>query len=346
MTTYYADFDLITGGETGADAANAWRNHQDSIDGKSLATPPLAAADIVLCKGTDTIATRIDQDQGSGSWEAGMITFRGVNSSWANDGTRAIIDGNNNAIDLILFSGTDYIRYENFVFKNTNAASGNDGITGASYNASLGLEFINCVFDDCHDLFFTANAGIRDPFFLKCQFLNAAGNSFDGALSDSIQSTFVQCIFDTASLQHINTSGSPVFLIDCYFLNATGNAVSIDTGIYHSLVYNCTFDGNSDAIQQASLIKIIGSRFTNNTVGIDSDGIATIAQSYMPDTAQDRANTTKTTGIVDEIFLAGSNSNNLSGTDTDGGYAAPATGDFNLDESKASLYNQVVDLET
>jgi hypothetical protein len=343
--TLYADFDLITGGETGADAANAWRNFQDAIDGKNGSIP---VADTIKCTGTDTRTVKIDLDQGSGDSTDGYLEFIGCNSSFVNNGERAVIDGDNNSIVLLNANGPDYVRFANFVFKN---AGGSNGMAFAAtgYSHSDYYEFINCVFDNCYRALSLSAQSMNNIHFHMCQFLNSRNSAVYTYFGNTVY--FTQCLFDASAVSHLlsHSGGMLAVLIDCYFIDATGNAIEISGN--QNLIYNCIIDGGADLLQSGGTCKVIGTRMTNGTVGIDSDSIITLINSYMPDTGEDRANTTKITGIVDEIVINGSNSNNLSGPDTDGGYADPANGDFNLDKpisegGKASQYNQVVDLES
>ena len=342
--TLFADFSLTTGGETGVDAANAWRNMQDAIDGKNGTAP---SADLVKCANEQLVSTRIDLDQGSGDFTNGSLVFQGNNSSFVNDGTRAVLNANNNDISLMLINGPDYIRFENFVFKNTNAAVGNDLIVAPSSSVGNFYDFINCVFDGAHSLIDMGVVGLGGALFYKCMFLNAASNAIELRTSTSPLHFFVGCVFDTISGAAL-VGNSSVVLIDCFFIDVTGNGIMLSStsGSSRGIAMNCTFENCADGIQNAQFFRAIGCRFTNNTVAIDSNAIVSLINSYMPDTGQDRANTTKTTGVVEEIFIDGSNSNNTSGDDTDGGYADPANGDFDLDSTKASQYNQRNSLES
>ena len=63
----------------------------------------------------------------------------------------------------------------------------------------------------------------------------------------------------------------------------------------------------------------------------------------MPDTGEDRANTTKTSGNVQELIVNGTNYNELSGTDVAGGYTDVSSKDFTL-TAAATLRSVEVDL--
>lgn len=343
MTTYYADFDLTTGSNDGTTQANAWQTLQAAIDGLNGTTP--TAGDIVLCTGTDTISTVIDVDQNSGTATNPLI-FRGVNSSFSNDGTRATVDGNNNSIDLINFNNVDFIIFENFVIKNTDGGTNNEGVTATGYSTCRGIHFINTVFDDCYRGVNMGTQGLIGTRFFLCQFLNSSYGVYLGS-NDAANTLFQYCLFDTLSLQGIRSPGAQVFLLDCYFIDVTDEAFFEQDAVLSllSVVSNCTFENCGDGIESDKPVFIDSCRFTSCTVGIDSDGYAILNNVYMPDTGEDRANTTKITGNYLELVVQGTNNNDLSGTDTDGGYADPTTGDFNLDQSKASLYNTEHDLE-
>ena len=345
MATYYVD-PAATGDNDGTTWANAWETFQRAIDGTGGTQP--TAGDVILCRGTETVSSQIDSDGNSGTVAGGFVTYRGVNSSGTNDGTRFVLDANDNAIDILKLSA-DHIRFENLELHNTSEASGQNGVVSAGYANSDNIQFINCYIHNCYDGFNIPINGVFGLTLIKCRIENNANNGFISG--NNCKQTLIAC--------HIKGNGNYGFgnfnytshfnIINCVIIengatgviyganyqkaNILGNVISDNTG------HGVWGLGYSYGI-------IMGNRITDNNVGINlSSTTVTALYNYIPDTGEDKVNTTKTTGgIVDEIYISGSNSNDFSGTDTDGGYEDSANDDYNL-ASDASMRRIEIDLE-
>jgi hypothetical protein len=138
MATFYVD-PAATGANDGTSWGDAWTTLQAAFDGAST------AGDIVYCRGTETIATRIDVDTNSGT-DVAPIKFIGCNSSGNNDGTRYVIDANDNNTNGIYCNARHNYWLENFEIKNIGAGGG-AAIVGA--NNSDEWTLINVYIHDC-----------------------------------------------------------------------------------------------------------------------------------------------------------------------------------------------------
>lgn len=106
MTTYYVD-PLAAGSNDGTSWTNAWTSIQSAFD-------TAVVGDIVYCRGTQTVAARIDVDTNSGTNAGGFIKFVGCNASGTVDGTRFTIQGDGaNACDLLYKTGAMSMRHHN-----------------------------------------------------------------------------------------------------------------------------------------------------------------------------------------------------------------------------------------
>lgn len=340
MAEYYIN-PAATGNDDGSTKTDAWTTLQRAIDG-TVGTKP-GAGDVVLATGTENVTAVTDSDGNAGDLTSGVVTFRGVNSSWVNDGTRYGMNAVGNSIDILRLSA-NYIKFENFELYNTSKTSSDDGIVINGYESLSGNVLVNCIVRDVYKGINGGNSSVADLAIIKTK------------------------IYDTTSGAIIFGSATNLFLSLCNIYNIGGRGLFVNFGsgckiIHETIIRDCTSEGikigssgvcvllnavlhnNGDGIEsEVTITYIIGGRITSNTVGIDSDDIANLIGVYMPDTGEDLANTTKTTGLVDEIVLDGTNTNNLSGTDTDGGYEDSSTNDYNLTDT-ASLRRVAIDLD-
>jgi len=302
MATLYADFDLTTGGNTGVDATNAWQSLADVVSGGSGTAP--AAGDTVLCKGTDTLSATVAWTlAGSGTSRTKLI---GVNSSWVNDGTMAIIDGNGGAFTGVTLNNADNIYWENIRVTNCGTTTSHDGIS--------------CI-----------TSGSYYMWFHNCRFDNNAGNGFDGGGGLSRYSLLTNCRFDNNGLY-----GATGFRYSCWFwgcradnnssrgFNGYGSGfarcIAHDNGAQGIYVYACepVFDcvahGNtSDGIRHtygSAANAVIGCRSTLNSIGVSGNTTQLIPLLYY----YGDANTTDGAN-----YQAGPQVT-MDGTDTDYGY--------------------------
>ena len=342
MATYYVD-PAASGLNNGTSWANAWTGMQLAIDGTNGTQP--AAGDTIYMRGTETLTASIDMDGADGSATAGHINWIGVNASGVDDGTRYVIDANNAATHCLDFSNynTDYQRLCNIELKNATSHgidfagySGTDGLLCANlyvhnnggggvntyHNSTYYSSFYHCRFEN------NSSHGVEgEGLFVFCSFIGNGGHGYSANYSPR-ETTFLSCVFHGNTLAGIGQRGR----------------TSTTFRYITRLIVGCVIDGNSDdgiEMVAAQGVNVIGNRITGNGgYGVLSDATVNLydqfrlAYNYMPDTGQDRANTGgKYTGNPILIHTNGSDTNQLSGTDTDAGYTAPASDNFNLTSS-------------
>jgi len=321
MTTYYANFDLTTGNNTGVDATNAWKTFADVLAGSNGTAP--VAGDTVLCKGTDTLGAAIDIAI-SGSYANGYIKFIGVDASWNNVGgsTKAIFDANDGAYDVLReVSGADFIWFENFTFQNTNRASGNHGVDSATLYADYWV-FKNCDFTDCY-AGFTETAYMRWAVLFQCRAYNNANNGF------SLRGAYLYfCRAYSNGARGISMSNADTLSFGCIAHdNATAGIYTYGESCLFCVSEDNTTDGIMDGYQLPGGV-FLGNRSTNN----GSEGFVNGHESrrsllfyYYGDN-----NDVNITGNYDDIKNIDAATVTLNGSDTNQGYVDPANDDYNL----------------
>ena len=337
MTAYYVDNAAGNDGNAGTATGTAWKTFQKALD--TAAT----AGDIVYFKAaTEVLAVTVDDDTNSGS-ASGFIRFIGVNASWANDGTRMVINGNSAATNCLKTNGKSWKWYENFEFKNATG----DGVGSSGYSNSDQYVFSNCLSHNNGGAGWQLRQnGINQVMFFKCaaysnttygwrvcwasfHFCRASSNTLDGFWGDAL-------------------SRFPMILNQCETYNNGGKGV-INSGFADmpTTIIETVIDNNtSDGVNGSLMTVIIGGRLTNN----GGYGIKCAAERiiygycYMPAAGQPRVNTTgKTNGNVDVINDNGTDTNNISGTDANAGYNAVGSVDFTLVDT-ATLRRTLVTL--
>jgi len=341
MATYYVD-PAAAGTNAGTSWTNAWTTLQRAIDGTGGTKP--VAGDVVLCRGTETVAAVIDSDGNSGSDAAGYVTFRGVNASGTNDGTRYLLDAANNTLTSIIRMVADRVCFENMELKRCTG----DGFRSAAYDASDSCLLVNCYSHTNTGNGYNNNtlSGSRFTRFIRCRFES------NGAYGIDETSNFIciHCVFKSNTSGGVRGPGQEAVgncFIGCVFTANGGNGCTVDNGS-STMFYECVFDGNTtDGLQTDIESVIYGCRFTENTNGIDNNKLCVVAHCYMPAAGQGRDNSTATIDVAGATYydplLAGAATNNLAGTDANGGYTSPAT-DLTL-TSTATLRNQTIPLD-
>lgn len=328
MATYYLDPDA-SGADTGASKTDAWSTLQRAIDGTGGTQP--AAGDTVECRhGTgndEQPGATIDWDGNSGTNSSGII-WKGMNSSWVDDGTKYIIDGGGHAGALWTFA-SEYHYIKNFELN--NAATDTLVLEGAVAHPMI---FHNCIFHNPGSACFDTYSG--NLTFYKCHFTSAG---VDGAYRP-YGHLFIFCVFadntgDGIDIYHAATSA----FYGCVFHNNGGAGINAEAV---QLLFNCVIDGNTgDGLQltgnRSPAINnpygaAIGCRITGNAKGLDIDARAF---EIIEDYNYINNNSTETEGVL----FAGDNTLQA-GTD---GYNDVGNDDFNLTTS-ATLRRTSVDL--
>lgn len=204
----------------------------------------------------------IDVDLQTGSNAAGFIKFIGVNSSWAVDVTRAIIDANSVAVHIITFGATpQMIWMENIEVQEAGASS-----HGFYHNAgaNVGTVYINCCAHNCG-----ANGWLGTyidyGLLLRCVSYSNTGHGIE---LGSATSRLMFCCSRDNGARGYQEIGSNDLLFGCIsHNNVRGFCVFAGTMI------NCVSDDNAvagvlltaNATQRFQLL--IGNRITNHAGG-------------------------------------------------------------------------------
>jgi hypothetical protein len=346
MPTYYVD-PAAAGTDAGTSWTNAWTTLQRAIDGTGGTKP--VAGDIVYCRGTQTVATMIDSDGNSGSVASGFVKFIGCNASGDVDGTQFVLNGNNNSLTAIVRLDADYIWFENIKFVDCGGSGA--GVTCSNY---VGSPTEN-VFVDC---WFHSNAGAGFSFvsgagggqrllFLRCWSTDNGGAGF----ANVRHGQFIFCKVTGNAGGGIDCQasiGGSLSVVESVVQGNTGVGLNCRNSSGFHLVFGSVIDGNSTVgvLGEGSLTSILASRITEQgTYGVNgSSGRALIGWCYMPASGQARDNATaNTNGTTDIVNINGASTNDLAGTDANGGYANPTT-NFAL-TSSATLRNQTVPID-
>ena len=202
------------------------------------------------------IASALDGDTTDGH-----IKIIGVNDSWVNDGTQAVLDGNGDAVDCLVVSDVDRWWWENFTFQNATShnvarAAGNNlywvfkncKSTGAGGNGFYNY-FFNSLFDNCVISLNTGN-GFEYTVTTTFRNCNISGNGGWG-YNTVAGGLHINCVFSDNDLGHINNASSALLVTGCVLDGSSaGDAINIST---------------NDAE-----VRIWGNRITNNVgFGID-----------------------------------------------------------------------------
>lgn len=275
MATYYVDPDA-GGDDDGTSEANAWTSLQRAIDGTD-GTAPTAGDTVYLKHGTgndEAPSAAIDFDGNSGT-SASLINWIGVNSSWADDGTRYIIDGGSNAGNQFNMAS------EYHFFKNIELNNSQDHTLQFEGYAAHPMIFQNCIFHNAaNEIIDPSNNYSRAMLFILCHFTSGGGSS--PAYYRAAEAKFLWCVFADNSGPGLSVyHEKSLNMYGCIVHNNGGIGIYCDYGGGQEII-NCVIDGNSgDGIQvdevggsTVAFDIIIGNRITNNTIGLDVDANA------------------------------------------------------------------------
>jgi len=266
MTTFYADFDLTTGANDGSSASDAFQSEQDIYD--AMFAGSVVGSDLVICCNTDTlgstptIAKNIDP--------VNPVIFEGRNSSFVDDGTRAVVDCGSSYNALLCTATSGGIIYKNFEFKNS---SGN--MFDESAGSLANLEFINCIFTNAGNNIFDQLDNIKVS---NCYISGTTGRDFSVCIGVQIDNSFfisgyaclfqcqrycitntivhdysigdwntdalavkVNVIYDTMSLHGVYANNLQNFNVSVRLTNMTGNGITCPSSSDGSSYSGCFF---------------------------------------------------------------------------------------------------------
>lgn len=343
MTTYYCDFDGAGGTEVGT-TANPWHALADAIAGKNLGGTVPVAGDIIYCRGTDTTAATTTNAL-NGDETGGLIKWigcSGTGTTWTNDGTRAIIDGNGGNYSVLTQNGA-YNLFENFGF------TGSGNTTGVAGTGDQNV-YVNCAF------YGNGTIGYQGNGMVRCQLIRcvAYGNTTQGFSPGNYNRLLFCCSHDNGTDGYGDANGLNSNYIGC--LGYDNGDKGWETLMQGAMLLNCTSDTNvsdnaliySGAYNYVTVI--IGSRFTNAPAtkdGIDMNTeVCIYGWNYFGGNANDITNST----LAYALTYNGAATNTTGGSDTNHGYTHPFEAghtdeDYNL-RSDATLRRTAITIPT
>jgi hypothetical protein len=325
MATYYLD-PAAGGSDDGTDWTNAWTTLQRAIDGTDGTQP--AAGDTCLCRGTEIVSTQIEWDGASGNVTSGYIKFTGVNSSGVEDGTKFELDGNGGSMNIIRINVPDFVMVSNFeIHNNTNA-----GIAIQGYSHSDFWIFNNCHLHNCDDGFDGGGNGMQKAYFYRL------------LVEDMTRHGFFRCggVWNSCVVKDCADTGikASEAIEQCIILNTVVHSCSTRNifmdyynGVGFQVAHGIVTDGaGGDGVTTDNPFPAVMSacRITENVTGINSQSVAICSNCYLPAPSGARDNTTQTSGLIEQLTIDGTDTNDFAGADADGGYEDPTGFNFNL----------------
>ena len=214
-----------------------------------------SAVDTTTLGTKDTDGIKVDTNSGDPS--AGTpISVIGVNASWVEDGTRALLDCDSIATNGILFDNIDGWIFENFEVANAVG----DGILPATDNVYY-HSFLNCYVHDCGgDGWAQSTAGSKR--FTYCIWTNCYSTNNVNGWDFPSSGQMAGCSGNDNSARGVVTALG-LSLRDCMFNDNTDDGLHL---YYGSSVHNCIMDGNTgDGIYASHGPNLVmASRITNN----------------------------------------------------------------------------------
>lgn len=332
-STYYVD-PAAGGANNGTSWGDAWTSLQSAAD-------TAVAGDITYCRGTQSLsaAARIDFDTNSGTAAGGWIKFIGCNAGGTVDGTRFVLDGGGDSTNDLIYISKSLVWFENIDCYDSN----DDGWYINGYHNA----FINCAAHTSDGYGFKMLYGLQ--ILIDCESYSNGSYGFYSAHC----CRYVGCNSRLNAGHGIYDADSESVIINCIaYGNTAGNGIHQNSN--RSLCAFCTCADNSAdgySLGTGDYNLVIGVRATGNgSFGINFAGAASMyGYCYIPNGGEDEANTG---GIVENnspnaepLVIDGTDTNDIAGTDANGGYNDPASNDFNL-VSTATLVREEMDIGT
>jgi hypothetical protein len=324
MTTYYVDHagSNTAPYDTQAKAAPALAT--------ILAIPP-AYGDIIYCCDNagagETIAAELDL-QSSGTNAGGWIKLIGVNSSGVEDGTRYVIDGGGNGINIIDMNGQDMWWIENIEVKNTGAGS-KKGFYSSTGSCD-GMMLVNCCANTCSGVGFDTSLMSYSVLY-RCV---AYSNTLSGFLCGGVVVKYVFCCARDNSEWGFHSLARFEIMVGCVTHHSTNHGVNPITGFF---MMNCVHDGNHDwgvGIDAGTTLYtsfMLGNRITNNASGGLHGNSEPLAYGYNYFEDNNATNLSANT-MFKALYSSGTTDSNLADlADTDEGYVDKTNHDFSTD---------------
>jgi len=169
-TTYYA-YAAASGGANDGSKAGPW----EGVAGLQTGLDALVAGDVLYVAGTYTLAAALDIDQASGA-DGTPIRVIGCaydGGEFTVDGTKAVIDANDAAVNCLTVEDKDWWIWENVEF--CNATGSNLHVTATA--SALYWVFLRC---DSHDAGGDGWGATGAKFWGYCHFIRCRAWSNDG----------------------------------------------------------------------------------------------------------------------------------------------------------------------
>jgi len=287
-------------------------------------------------RGSETVSTTITFSSAGGG-TTGQVTFRGVNASGVDDGTKYVLNGT---------TGVNVVQWDQGYtnVENLEVNGGAKGIYKPSYSMAYYCNFTNIHIHDCSSHGFeVGTSGSRSWTYNRVLIEDCGGYGASGG-----SGTAAQCVVKGNGAYGWYMAGGHdgMQFVDCLFLNNAGVGVRLShySGI-GSRMYNCVIDGNTtDGVYLGSsgTYQLYNCRITNN----GSEGIHQTSTTpnlifgcVMPGSGQDREN-----GAANILGSAVLYDCDFAITDTDAGYVDPSAGNFQL-ASTATKRNASVSVD-
>lgn len=326
MATYYVD-SAAAGANDGTSWTDAWTAISSSAGSGS--------GDIVYVRGTQTLSTPLTP---SGTTSSNTPTrWIGCNASGVADGTLAVLDGNSTASSCLSLASASasHTWWQNFECKNATGV----GVTANVNGFGLVLQNIYAN-NNGGDGF----SGMVQSYFSLCR---SSTNTSDGYANMGSNCHFHFCVADNNTALGWTGGGGFRTMVSCLSYGNGNDGIGYTSD---STLYQCTSSGNSsDAFTNSgSKVMLYGCRATGSgAYGLNTSATRwnMLNACYMPNTGEDLVNASgKNNNTIYETESITALDNQLSGTDTDGGYTSSAGDNYNLD-SAAFGYSVQIDLD-